>query len=191
MADTRFMTNTNTGYENAPATKLLATTCCCCNRPLVDAVSVELGIGPDCRKKYMGKSEGHSEDARIEANRLVHQLAVAASGHGSVAETLASEGAIARLLELGFAKLAAKLDKAWIKIRIEETADGMIAVVSPYNPDAVAAAQRIPGRRWDGEAKRNTFPVSSKALVWAMLRRFYAGQAGQGAQGTFVIPAAA
>lgn len=40
------------GYENAPATKLLATHCCCCARPLVDAKSVELGIGPECRKRH-------------------------------------------------------------------------------------------------------------------------------------------
>ena len=36
-------------YENAPATMLVATHCCVCNRPLVDADSVEMGIGPTCR----------------------------------------------------------------------------------------------------------------------------------------------
>lgn len=39
-------------YENAPATILLATHCACCGRPLVDAASVETGIGPDCRKRH-------------------------------------------------------------------------------------------------------------------------------------------
>lgn len=39
-------------YENAPQTKLLATDCAVCSRPLCDAKSVELGIGPECRKKY-------------------------------------------------------------------------------------------------------------------------------------------
>lgn len=38
-------------YENAPAAAMLATHCCC-GRPLLDAVSVEAGIGPDCRKKH-------------------------------------------------------------------------------------------------------------------------------------------
>lgn len=50
------------GYENAPATKLLATHCCCCARPLVDAKSVELGIGPECRKRH-----GFTE-AEVEPN---------------------------------------------------------------------------------------------------------------------------
>lgn len=45
---------TNTGYENAPATQLIAVHCCACSLPLVDSDSVELGIGPVCRKK-LGK----------------------------------------------------------------------------------------------------------------------------------------
>jgi hypothetical protein len=39
-------------YENAPATQMLATFCACCARPLLDAVSVETGVGPECRKKH-------------------------------------------------------------------------------------------------------------------------------------------
>ena len=39
-------------YESAPSTILLATHCACCNRPLRDAVSVEAGMGPDCRDKH-------------------------------------------------------------------------------------------------------------------------------------------
>lgn len=41
-----------TSYVNAPATKMLATNCACCGRPLVDAHSVETGVGPDCRKMH-------------------------------------------------------------------------------------------------------------------------------------------
>jgi hypothetical protein len=39
-------------YESAPATQMLATHCAVCARPLLDAKSVELGIGPDCRRKH-------------------------------------------------------------------------------------------------------------------------------------------
>jgi uncharacterized protein DUF6011 len=39
-------------YENAPGTKLLATLCACCARPLLDAASVEAGMGPHCRAKH-------------------------------------------------------------------------------------------------------------------------------------------
>lgn len=61
-------------YENAPATTLLATNCACCGRALVDAKSVEAGIGPDCREKY-GVDVDVTEAAREEANRIIFQLA--------------------------------------------------------------------------------------------------------------------
>jgi len=64
-------------YETAPATILLATRCCVCNRPLVDAVSVELGIGPDCREKY-GYNVDVEPEAREAANKLVHRVACGA-----------------------------------------------------------------------------------------------------------------
>ena len=47
-------------YENAPATKMLAAYCACCARPLVDAESVETGMGPVCRKSH-GYARGQAE----------------------------------------------------------------------------------------------------------------------------------
>jgi len=46
------------GHANAPATKLLAVYCCACHLPLVDSDSVELGIGPICRKKLAKEDVG-------------------------------------------------------------------------------------------------------------------------------------
>lgn len=48
---------TMTTYENAPATRLLATHCCVCGRPLLDSDSVEIGIGPTCRGKFAFDAE--------------------------------------------------------------------------------------------------------------------------------------
>ena len=62
-------------YENAPATIMLATHCCCCGRPLVDAISVELGIGPECRN---GRTDGISQEQREICNKLTAAAAVAA-----------------------------------------------------------------------------------------------------------------
>lgn len=39
-------------YEDAPATKLIAVNCACCARPLLDAISVENGMGAVCRRKH-------------------------------------------------------------------------------------------------------------------------------------------
>jgi len=41
------------GYETAASTKMLSTSCVLCNRPLRDAESVQAGVGPICKKKYL------------------------------------------------------------------------------------------------------------------------------------------
>lgn len=200
-------------YTDAPACKLLATHCCCCSRPLLDAVSVEMGIGPDCRKKYMGKLGG---PARDEANRIVYALALVVSGlkpeHIEGLSTEATQAAYAlggtkavgamlsaagggqgatmleRLRTLGFDKLADKFEEAWLPVRIAEVGNEL-RVQAPYDDAAVAAQRSIPGRRWDKATKCNYYPVAQKAAVWAMLRRFYSGLAGIGPKGAFVVPA--
>ena len=96
--------DTTMSYENAPATKLLATACACCGRDLVDAVSVETGIGPECRKKYAIDSDV-SEAARKEANALV--FAVAQKNVGRRVAYPAFE----RLAQLGFVVLAERIAK--------------------------------------------------------------------------------
>lgn len=48
-------------YEAAPATKMLAVDCACCRKELLDAKSVELGMGPVCRKKHgFDKADGEA-----------------------------------------------------------------------------------------------------------------------------------
>lgn len=91
-------------YENAPATKLLATACACCGRALVDAVSVETGIGPDCREKY-GVHFDTTNEAHVEANALVFQVA----RKGMTAKD--AQPIFDRLAALGFTVLADRIAK--------------------------------------------------------------------------------
>ena len=183
------MTNSN-GYENAPATKLLATFCACCSRPLVDAVSVETGIGPICRDK-LGFEAGIEDGARIEANVLVHRIASKRYGNEVEADA-------AKLRELGFEDLATKiverLEKAAKradKITITVEGDTMI-LVTPYKrsraKEMVAALRGVNGRRWDRDLNANTFPTTSKRGVWDFLKEFFPGQLGTGPKGVFEIP---
>lgn len=92
------------GYENAPATKLLATHCICCGLPLLDALSVERSIGPICFEKHGGLGDADASDEdRVKANRLVREAAL----NGCSAERRV---AIAKTIEgLGFARLAARI----------------------------------------------------------------------------------
>lgn len=169
-------------YTAAPATKLLASHCCVCARPLLDSVSVELGIGPDCRKKH-GFDVAVDADAREQANVIVHRIAANQTG-GQVAFDCEA------LRALGFGKLADRILVRVAAVKIDVTADGRYSVVTPYDPAVVDAMRTIPGRRWDRDAKLNTFPSTSKAALAEMLRRFFAGAIATGPKGAFVIEAA-
>jgi hypothetical protein len=50
-----------------------------------------------------------------------------------------------------------------------------MSVKTPYNPDVVSAMRRIPGRKWNGAAKVNTFPRDEEGGVIRMLRAHFAG----------------
>ncbi len=65
------------GYENAPATRMMATHCVCCGKSLVDAPSLESGMGPICRQKYGYNDDmaGISERRRKSANKLICEAA--------------------------------------------------------------------------------------------------------------------
>lgn len=166
------------GYENAPQTRLLATHCAVCRRPLCDAKSVELGIGPDCRRRF-GFDVEVSEEARIRANRLVWEVAV----DRRVVTVL---GATTELRLLGFTKLADTLQTRTATVKVTEEDDRLV-VEAPYSEESVALMRSLQGRRWDGERKVNTFPAHLRAEVWQMLRRAYPGTIGIGPKGAFEI----
>lgn len=186
-------------YENAPATKMVATHCACCELPLVDAKSVECGVGPVCRKKH-GFDIEVSEDARKEANKLVYGIALQRTGPEVIV-------ALKRLFELGFTQLVLAILKRIATVRIAITDDahphgaGRLAVVAPYSEHAVAVLKGIPGRRWfdpkkqtnpdafKGWEKANTFPMESKAALWDALQKLYPGATGVGPKGPFIFAA--
>lgn len=160
------------GYENAPATRLLATHCAICSRPLLDARSVECGVGPVCRRRH-GYNE-IPEAVRVEANRIVYRIACLNSGHPAEdGETIVAH--LTALGLLGCHKIAAKLADGLgaIEVVTEGFGDDTFGLKSPYNPDAVAAMRSIPGRQWDRAAKLNSFPRSSWPQVAAMLKAHY------------------
>lgn len=192
-------------YENAPATKLIATHCACCGRPLVDAVSVEAGIGPDCREKHgYGEAQGDPNwdaalvyvsnvavdgceadlglpagDAHKAANWLTHKIAIEQTGPRVLGYTNA-------IRALGYSKLAARLEKRLAKVHIE-SANGRFVVHTPYNPDAIEAFRKINGRKWEKESKAWSFPAEFKKAVWEILCGYFAGSVGMGPKGLFQI----
>jgi|688.fasta_scaffold07801_28 hypothetical protein len=179
-------------YTNAPATVLLATQCCACGRPLVDATSVELGIGPECRAGFDG---GISDDVRQQANKLTHKAALAAQ-EGRIHEVQAIAG---ELVALGLAGLAEKVASRFTnaerlaKIHLTVVGDSL-KVVTPYrrgDSEAFISAWRaVPGRRYRDKA--NFVPLTSEArrAVYDLLTRFFPGQYAKGPKGVFRLPKA-
>ena len=178
------------GYESAVSTILLATHCCVCGKALRDAISVELGIGPECRH---GATGGISTAQQEACNRLTHQAALfAQQGDIEGVRRFADEVRALGLVELGD-KIAHRFVNAErkAKIVIVATGDGRsLAVETPFKRSAsgefIAAWRSIPGRTY--RSGKNIIPVESKPALWALLVRFFPGEFGRGPKGLFRLP---
>lgn len=171
-------------YENAPATKLLATHCAVCARPLVDAKSVELGIGPDCRKKY-GFDMACTEEARNRANRLVYLIAL---GTMSFNDT---KDAIQGLMNLGFTVLAERITYRLAAITVTEKGPTRLLADVPYNEAALPELRRVGHSVYENNKFKGwEVAASSRNQLFAIMKRHYAGLLGVGPRGLFEIPRA-
>lgn len=133
-------------YEDATATKLLATDCLCCGRPLLDADSVTVGVGPICRVKYGVASA--SGPNREEANRLIYEAALpdtSADRRLEIARTLSGFGynKLAVLIVERFARAAsfsarsAAAEAGLSTSAKSRRALGEAASASPASPPAI------------------------------------------------------
>jgi hypothetical protein len=174
-------------YENATATKLLATHCVCCGRPLVDAISVQLGIGPECRGH---NDAGIEPDVQKIANEHVFHAAIACQ-NGQIARVLEFAGLIRQLgLDNLADKVARRFKNAEKKVDITITVEGeLYRVDTPFrrgDKEAfIAAWRKIPGRRWLNGA--NYVPLAQKAALIDLLKEFFAGKFATGPKGVFRI----
>lgn len=170
------------GYENAPATRMLAVYCAACSRPLLDAKSVEIGLGPECRKRHGYRDLlALSDVSRARANLLVHEIAVAQTG-------LRVLEAVGELRALGLPTLADRIAERCAEI-VVSVDGGAYRVKAPYSEEAAAAWRCVPGRRWDRDAKVNTVPLERRAELWSLLQAHYAGLCGIGPRGPFQVGA--
>ncbi len=165
------------GYENSEACKMLATHCAACSKALVDAASVEAGMGPDCRKKYLvGEVAPELRDA---ANKLVYKIAILQKGPEVVA-------AVNEIRVMGLAVLANRIAERLAAVVIEENGE-VLAVYTPYREEAVFAMKKIPGRKWDKENKVNLVPVAQKMALLKFLQTYFKGCLAYGKKGLFVV----
>ena len=133
-------------YENAPGTIMLATHCAACGKALVDAVSVESGMGPDCREKY---GRWPAEVDRAAANKLVHDIALRQS---------CSLADIKALYDMGALTIASRVAGRFATLHVDREGDTLLVWTPKYNENVVETLRRVP-RQWD--ANRKVYVVQS------------------------------
>ena len=120
--------------------RLFAEYCLCCGKPLCDAVSVALAVGPSCRKRL-----GITADVgkRLAANEQVALLVEAAER--SEAREVLRLVAVIRQLDPAYEKLAERIEARWLKavapfLVLESTGrpSTHLAIRTPYSLDFVA-----------------------------------------------------
>jgi hypothetical protein len=180
-------------YEEAPAAVLLATHCCACGRALLDAVSVERGIGPVCAEKF-GFLVDVPADERAEANKLVHFIAAKAGECGAEASP---EVEVARLTlaEMGFTKLAAiiRLRLAGKVDVVVEVEGDLLIVRAPFSFEFNEAVRAFGRTHWEfrkefaGRRNVRLVPVAERVRLWRALKRAYPGRKLAGPAGVVII----
>jgi len=163
-------------YTDSKACKLLASNCAACSKELVDSKSIEIGLGPICRKKH-GYDSHITEENRTKANKLVYLIAAKQTG----AEVIQ---AVNELNELGFTKLAKRISKRIAKIIVTEI-DEDIQVSAPYDFESLSAWRKI--AFWNRKNKAWTLRTNDKKALWNLLKRFYSNHYGSGNKGIFAI----
>lgn len=183
---------------SSAAYRMLATRCAVCARNLRDPVSVELGIGPDCRKAYAFTGEGLSAEGYERARAIVFQLALEASAKAiNPANVLIASD---ELREIGLSKLADVLINRNAKISIKAHGADALLVKFPYAMAASFEIGRLGGTVVRDDSRpspkdgRGAFvgyavPAANRNAVWSVLRRHFVGLLGVGPRGPFVVTA--
>jgi len=184
-----------TDWKQLLSTKAMGATCFRCGRPLRDAVSQEMGIGPTCRTKLGIEVDPDLAVGRAEANVLIWAMLDA-----PLDRRLDVDRGCDRLEKLGFGSATTlrerfrkvlddereALAKIPTKVTIKVNQNRDWVVVTPYNRDAVAGFQAIPGRKWNGSA--NVIPRKEAEALHELLKKHWAGEMCEGARGQrFVI----
>lgn len=195
--------NTPASYADSPACKLVATNCAICARPLVDAKSVETGIGPECRRKHgvetaegtpdldaaraclapigaadMIAAEGE-DDCRGIVNKLAYLVAAEQTGERAARMTAA-------IWHLGYRSFAKAIARR-IGVIVEREVGNLI-VRAPYSDTfGTALYERRAMAKWDGKRKVRVAPVSRDRAVMQAICATFGGLVLIGEKGAGVI----
>lgn len=166
------------GYEQAPATRLVATRCGFCGRPLRDAESLKAGIGPVCRER-IGYERQLAPIVRDRVNQLIYDVAalqILPEARPEIAK------ALFELESYGFDILVEAMCARLGLVHVLEVGTSILVKTPSFymtDPDMhqkVVGAWRMIGATWNREHKANMVRGGSKPMAWDLLKKFYGGR---------------
>lgn len=204
-------------YEHAASTKLLATHCAYCGRPLRDADSVEMGMGPICRSRvgvnpdvasdWLNAQRFFPTAAQVAnlpvqfstlqkaldkldphaATNWLIHLASVIFSHGDKAG-VKYDVVVLAVHHLGYVTVAKVLAERHFKIRLA-TDNGDYIVNVPRNDNFYQQVFQRRIGRWDRDRKAYRVPKTNRKNLWALLIECFDGECGFGPQGAFQVEA--
>lgn len=203
-------------YESAPATLLVATHCCVCRRPLVDADSVECGIGPTCRSgmdpdvtpdweavadhlSIWVELDKTDELRRVEFERAMNfwDGCGADPTNGQKMANLLTHWIAARPTSPGVGNLIMAF-RAMGRTRLADALASRIykirvridgdelQVKFPYDA-SLPRHMRAMGARWVKDDKFYRVPLASARRLWTALKATFPGERAFGSKGEFTL----
>ena len=149
---------------------ITATACAVCARPLTDAESLAVGIGPDCRATCGYTLNIVPVHHHAEVNRLVHAIAADALYGSALRE------AIFKLHSFGFEALAKRIERrVWRRMVSQQTE---IVMPAPVQPPALGKID-LPFTLTEGQERARTLVQKLKQQSGHALG-FVVGFAGTG-----------
>lgn len=167
-------------YEDAKSTKMLATHCFACRRPLRDSMSVEIGMGPVCRGKAGYDEVGCTLEQRQRANALIHKVALNQTDKAVIKQCCVE------LMALKFRGVA-EVVASRLGVTVKDGPEGRFTLRVPFTWDWVRESGSIPGKHYNRKTKAETYPNEQKGRVYAALVKHFPGVVGMGPKGFFVV----
>lgn len=189
-------------YLNSPSIEIVATKCFLCNRPLLDANSVESGIGPICKKKIGYFDENSQDDYKYENigiseidNAVLEKLSIN-DCRGAVnslinfcSRCIKDKELIIKIVKqidnLGYKELSKKIFYYICDIIIEQDND-LLYISYPKDRRMDWVINKNNGK-WDSKLEKYIINKNNKKRIWGAFKKFFPGSFCIGPKGVFKI----
>lgn len=159
--------------------RLLKQRCIACGKPVVEAQSVEAGMGPVCRKRYAW--EGLPADSRELLNNVLTEL----SFDPTIDNVCRAIGTAQRV---GADRLEKLLIARFVDVEVVETNDKFYTIRFDYHEGMILRLRKAPGAFFNRKQKVWWVPQVNRHFLWVAICENYPGRLCKSAKGITRIP---